>query len=400
MAIRRRPLRGLSRELSLYGEQAGLLVLRAISAAAAGLPHDPDVKDLEALRDVAVAAISEAVSALGPSAASAALAAWDEVTGDSASGSSAAVAERALADVRGLADRKARWAIGEVMEGRADAGWFARRCSEAAWRGVNEAHLSALGQAARGRPGVRWARVPSGSDTCPFCLMLASRGFVYSSPQAAGGHYHPHCDCRVVAGNDGRTHVDGYEPEGMRSRLDSCRATLGLGRMFDEDGQPLPELLAEVARRDPAWILAGRPALVDRLDGSRPDEFETATAAFLSGIGFRVTFRPEDPTYSSRQADMLIGEQIWEMKNPGGSNDLTVYNQVRKNLYSKRGEVDMQSSRLVISNVRNGMSMEDMVEGLRRVLEGEEGYALRDLDLMDEVALADVRGGAFRRFFI
>lgn len=46
----------------------------------------------------------------------------------------------------------------------------------------------------------RFARVPSGHETCPFCIMLASRGPVYLSERSAGadGHYHAHCDCRIV----------------------------------------------------------------------------------------------------------------------------------------------------------------------------------------------------------
>lgn len=46
----------------------------------------------------------------------------------------------------------------------------------------------------------RFARVPSGSETCMFCIMLASRGAVYWSNDAAGelNHYHANCDCRIV----------------------------------------------------------------------------------------------------------------------------------------------------------------------------------------------------------
>lgn len=59
----------------------------------------------------------------------------------------------------------------------------------------------------------RFARVPSGGETCRFCLMLAGRGFVYHSKKTAGefGHYHDNCDCRIVASwdNDG---VEGYDP--------------------------------------------------------------------------------------------------------------------------------------------------------------------------------------------
>ena len=48
----------------------------------------------------------------------------------------------------------------------------------------------------------KFARVPSGSDTCPFCLMLASRGFVYRSERSAGAIDHRprfrRSDCRGV----------------------------------------------------------------------------------------------------------------------------------------------------------------------------------------------------------
>lgn len=391
MAIRKQPLRGLSGELSLYGEQAGLSVLRAVCVAAIDLPRDPDVEDLEALRDIAARAISEVVMAYGPTVATAALSAWDEVTGDKSSASSSAVAERALADVRDLADRKARWAIGEVMGGRADPAWFARKCSEAAWKGVNEVHLSALDQAAARIPDVRWARVPSGSDTCPFCLMLASRGFVYTSAKAAGGHYHPHCDCRVVAGNDGKTHVEDYKWEEMEARVDSCASALGLSDAFDPDGNPIPEVLEEVARRDPVWVLTGKPARVAEMPGAKPHKHEQDAAGVLAALGLPVTFRPEDKTFSTRQADMFIGGEKWEMKNPEGGNDLTVYNQVKKNLYDRRGRPRMQSDKLVISNVRSPLSMDDMQNGLLGVLRGDDGLEIPGLERMDEIILLDAK---------
>lgn len=50
----------------------------------------------------------------------------------------------------------------------------------------------------------RYARVPTGSETCPFCVMLASRGFVYRTEGTAGAvdHYHANCDCRIVCSWD------------------------------------------------------------------------------------------------------------------------------------------------------------------------------------------------------
>ena len=68
----------------------------------------------------------------------------------------------------------------------------------------------------RNRPqgGVRFARVPSGGETCPFCIMLASRGAVYYSEKTAGadGHYHANCRCRIVPSWNGAA-IEGYDPD-------------------------------------------------------------------------------------------------------------------------------------------------------------------------------------------
>lgn len=59
----------------------------------------------------------------------------------------------------------------------------------------------------------RWARVPAGAETCMWCIMLASRGFVYHSEETAS-HAHAHCDCRVVVSWDkDNPAVQGYDPK-------------------------------------------------------------------------------------------------------------------------------------------------------------------------------------------
>ena len=67
--------------------------------------------------------------------------------------------------------------------------------------------------------GPRFARVPTGSETCEFCLMLASRGFVYRSERSAGAldHWHANCDCRIVASWDADS-VEGYDPDDLYLR--------------------------------------------------------------------------------------------------------------------------------------------------------------------------------------
>ena len=64
----------------------------------------------------------------------------------------------------------------------------------------------------------RYARVPTGAETCDFCLMLASRGFVYHSvSSAAVDHTHFSCDCRVIQGYPG-DEVEGYDPQAIYDR--------------------------------------------------------------------------------------------------------------------------------------------------------------------------------------
>ena len=68
---------------------------------------------------------------------------------------------------------------------------------------------------------VRYARVPTGAETCDFCLMLASRGFVYTSEATAGAikldHYHSGCNCRVVCQwDDGG--VEDYDTDAIYGR--------------------------------------------------------------------------------------------------------------------------------------------------------------------------------------
>ena len=65
---------------------------------------------------------------------------------------------------------------------------FARACGEFArndaFRSLNETIIANVG---RDRDkGAMFARIPTGFETCTFCLMLASRGAVYHSRKTAG----------------------------------------------------------------------------------------------------------------------------------------------------------------------------------------------------------------------
>lgn len=68
------------------------------------------------------------------------------------------------------------------------------------------------------RNNMRYARVPTGPDTCDWCCMLASRGFVYYTEADAKAGNHQHCDCLAIPGRGGdtfddATQVEGYDPD-------------------------------------------------------------------------------------------------------------------------------------------------------------------------------------------
>lgn len=86
----------------------------------------------------------------------------------------------------------------------------------------------------------RFARVPTGAETCPFCVMLASQGFVYHSAKSAGklDHYHAHCSCRIVPQFGGESY-EGYDPDEYLDRY---------SKLLDE-GKLDPEALNRASAR-------------------------------------------------------------------------------------------------------------------------------------------------------
>ncbi len=69
------------------------------------------------------------------------------------------------------------------------------------------------------RDGAEFAWVPNG-DTCAFCMTLASNGWQRMSKKALKNghaeHIHPNCDCTYAIRVDGKSSVEGYDPEEYR----------------------------------------------------------------------------------------------------------------------------------------------------------------------------------------
>lgn len=75
------------------------------------------------------------------------------------------------------------------------------------------------------RDGAEFAWVPHG-DTCSFCLMLASNGWQKASNKTIKGdhaeHIHANCDCTFAIRFDGKSKVEGYDPDKYREMYDNA----------------------------------------------------------------------------------------------------------------------------------------------------------------------------------
>lgn len=249
---------------------------------------------------------------------------------------------------------------------------------------------------------VRYARVPSGRETCSFCFMLASRGFVYHSEQTAEGRglhgVHDHCDCIIVPGVPGETEIDGYDPVAMERRWRQCAETIGVD---PDDAYRLANrktVMKEVETRDWRWLYEGRPPEYSAELGATPDEWEKRTGELLRGNGLCVEFRKRSLENRDRRSDTLIDGIKYELKNPSGSGELSVHNQIKKNLYGtgKSKILNPQSSRVVISNVRSVLSFEELIEQAEDVLSGATRFTEEELACIDEIVILD-KSGKMRR---
>jgi hypothetical protein len=95
---------------------------------------------------------------------------------------------------------------------------------------------------------VRYARVLSGMENCTWCTMLASRGFVYHTREAAS-KTHSHCDCRIIAGVEGDS-IEGYD---LNSAYDRWQAFEQIDADKTLTGKEKAAAKAAYAETHPVW---------------------------------------------------------------------------------------------------------------------------------------------------
>ena len=174
---------------------------------------------------------------------------------------------------------------------------FAKACGEYArndlFRSLNETIIANVGRDKD--KGARFARVPTGFETCPFCLMLASRNAVYHTRKTAGEfkHFHRHCDCKVVPSFDPDPDaevVEGVKPKELRERISLMEKQTGLSFADSKASRKLSEF---IALHDRDWLMRGKkvkPGYASKQVEKRVTEAEKQTASLLAGFGIESIF--------------------------------------------------------------------------------------------------------------
>lgn len=127
----------------------------------------------------------------------------------------------------------------------------------------------------------RVARVPTGVTTCKFCLLLASRGAVYSSKQSAGAltKFHPHDDCQIVVVGNGQDLPEGYDPDELYEEYKSTRTK-------KPTGKPDPAELAKASELNRLSYEANARGDIAERDRLQAEARDISRAAYnAAGVG-------------------------------------------------------------------------------------------------------------------
>lgn len=141
------------------------------------------------------------------------------------------------------------------------------------------------------RDGAEFAWVPHG-DSCPFCMMLASRGWQKASQAAIKGghaeHIHANCDCEYAIRFDSRTGVAGYNPDEYLRRYRAAGSDINALRRVEYaknkeriNAQKRAAYAARVENRKKDAIIKADTTKTVRLDNDRYTIAEPKLSQYL-----------------------------------------------------------------------------------------------------------------------
>ena len=213
-------------------------------------------------------------------------------------------------------DDVARYQAKKLLDG--DDAAFARACGEYArndlFRSLNETIMDNVGRDKD--KGARFARIPTGFETCTFCLMLASRGAVYHTRKSAGEfkHFHRGCDCKVAPSFDPDPDaevVEGVKPRELYERY----------KMFKQIDESENLNVAEKTAEKRRLLGVPGPEVVYEKPASsfakeRGGKRDLAAHSALRADGHAVVVRKETAPKGFSNIDLLLDGRLCELKSP------------------------------------------------------------------------------------
>lgn len=201
----------------------------------------------------------------------------------------------------------------------------------------------------------RYARVPTGADTCRFCIMLAANGFYYKDAEAAE-HAHSGCDCRAVPGFEGMT-VEGFDPEAydrVWRRLESAETVhtnlySGGKVTVEREAEKLQKQLnqawekhkraganASSYREHYATFVSGhaRAGSLGIEDFTNLEGKELQVGSWLANAGSKVLFRNADlhKQTDGNTSDILLDGELFDFKRISSSNPQKIFRRITDKL--------------------------------------------------------------------
>ena len=261
MQLSRETLRTYSAALSSVQQEAAEAAREAV---ARWLAENPSASVAEA-REFAVAALEAIVGEYGDAAAYLAAEVFEEVmaaegvdidaslwAGPNAEAIESAVRYEARKLTQGQRDT-----LGFIGSVALLAAFYARQGAERTTTGSVEAAQAA------GYAQVRFARIPTGPETCTFCMEQASRGFFFRSLASASHASHRHCDCLILPGVEGSTSAYGYS-QAQLAEVYAEYEEIDRRHYADDSGEPLKgdglQAARDAAKREAMRRVTGRAA--------------------------------------------------------------------------------------------------------------------------------------------
>ena len=238
--------------------------------------------------------------------------------------------------------------------------------------------------------GLRYARVPSGRETCAFCFMLCSRGFVYWTEEEAGGaghKYHSNCDCIIVpgfhkdTGIDEDAQIEGYHPSKLRERYKQCLTTVQTPEGFwdvdlynrqlkakettdDWEKWKTKQLVKEINKRDTQWLWTGKECKSTFIKAyDELNESEKLAYKAMHNSGFDVTTIKEKN--KQKNIDFMLGEELWEVKNVGEGKH-SAEDRLREAKHKWKDLNVSQPVRTIVTTLDNNKPIKQVIEELKR----------------------------------